>query len=93
MAGETRVDTGRFDDWTGAWDPATPRDPDELATDMGRHLDALRASGSPGAVHLPGDVAAAETERRLAEGIPLGQVLLGQLRDLSARLGLEDRLD
>jgi LDH2 family malate/lactate/ureidoglycolate dehydrogenase len=69
------------------------RDPDELATDMGRHLDALRASGPPGAVHLPGDVAAAEIERRLAEGIPLGQVLLGQLRDLSARLGLEDRLD
>jgi LDH2 family malate/lactate/ureidoglycolate dehydrogenase len=69
------------------------RDPDEFRSDMERHLAALRASGPEGAVHLPGDTAAAEIARRLEEGIPIGDVLLRQLRDLGARLELEDRLD
>lgn len=69
------------------------RDPDDFRSDMQRHLAALRASGPEGAVHLPGDGAAAEMAERLADGIPLGDVLLGQLRDLAARLALEDRLD
>ena len=52
-------------------------------------------SGQPGirAGHLPGDMAARLEEEQSAEGIPVGEVLLGQLRDLAARLGLDDRLD
>jgi LDH2 family malate/lactate/ureidoglycolate dehydrogenase len=69
------------------------RDPDEFRSDIDRHLGALRASGPEGAVQLPGDGAAAEIETRLKDGIPLGEVLLGQLRDLGDRLGLEDDLD
>jgi hypothetical protein len=42
---------------------------------------------------LPGDGAAAAIAVRLEEGIPLGDVLLGQLRDLGERLGLKDGLD
>jgi LDH2 family malate/lactate/ureidoglycolate dehydrogenase len=69
------------------------RDPDEFTSDMGRHLAALRASGPEGVVQLPGDGAAAAIAVRLEEGIPLGDVLLGQLRDLGERLGLKDGLD
>jgi LDH2 family malate/lactate/ureidoglycolate dehydrogenase len=69
------------------------RDPVEFSADLQRHLTALRASGPEGAVHLPGDRAAAEMTRRLEEGIPLGDVLLGQLRELGWRLGVPDRLE
>jgi LDH2 family malate/lactate/ureidoglycolate dehydrogenase len=69
------------------------RDPDEFQSDIERHLTALRASGPEGSVHLPGDTAAAEMADRLDNGIPLGDVLLGQLRELGARLGMADRLD
>jgi LDH2 family malate/lactate/ureidoglycolate dehydrogenase len=69
------------------------RDLDEFRSDMERHLAALRASGPEGSVHLPGDSAAAEMADRLERGIPLGDVLLGQLRELGARLGLPDGLD
>jgi LDH2 family malate/lactate/ureidoglycolate dehydrogenase len=60
---------------------------------MKRHLAALRASGPEGVVQLPGDTAAAEIAHRLEKGIPIGEVLLRQLRDLGARLELEDRFD
>ncbi len=69
------------------------RDLGEFKSEMGRHLATLRASGGDGQVHLPGDRAAAETSARLRDGIPLGDVLLGQLRELGARLGVEDGLD
>ena len=69
------------------------RDPADFISDMERHLQALRASGPEGSVHIPGDVAAAEVQARLNGGIPLGEVLVGQLRELGTRLGLEDRLD
>jgi LDH2 family malate/lactate/ureidoglycolate dehydrogenase len=69
------------------------RDPADFISDMERHLQALRASGPEGSVHIPGDVAAAEVQARLKGGIPLGEVLVGQLRELGTRLGLEDRLD
>jgi len=68
-------------------------DLDEFRAGMDRHLSVLRAAGPPGSVRLPGDVAAELETERSAEGIPVGEVLLGQLRDLGARLGLEDRLD
>ncbi len=67
-------------------------DLDEFRAGMDHHLSILRAAGPPGSVRLPGDVAAELETERSAEGIPVGEVLLGQLRDLGARLGLEDRL-
>jgi len=68
-------------------------DLDEFRAGMDHHLNVLRSAGPPGSVRLPGDVAA-ELETELTEaGVPVGDVLLGQLRDLGARLGLEDRLD
>jgi LDH2 family malate/lactate/ureidoglycolate dehydrogenase len=69
------------------------RDADEFRSDLERHLAGLRASGPEGSVHLPGDAAAAETADRLERGIPLGEVLLGQLRELGSRLGVADSLD
>ncbi len=69
------------------------RELDEFKTAMDDHLRALRASGPPGSVHLPGEGAALmETEQRKS-GIPVPDVLLGQLRGLGARFGLEDRLE
>ena len=56
------------------------------------HLDSLRAPGIR-ARSSPGDMAARLEEEQSAEGIPVGEVLLGQLRDLGARLELDDRLD
>ena len=68
-------------------------DLDQFRAGMDHHLDVLRAAGPPGSVRLPGDVAAELEAERSAEGIPVGEVLLGQLRDLGGRFGLEDRLD
>ena len=68
-------------------------DLDEFRVGIDHHLGALRAAGPPGSVQLPGDVAAALEEEQSEEGIPVGEVLLGQLRDLGARLGVDDRLD
>jgi len=65
------------------------RDLDEFRTAIDHHLRALRASGEPGRVHLPG---AAEVEleaEHREKGIPVGEVLLGQLRELGERLGVE----
>jgi L-2-hydroxycarboxylate dehydrogenase (NAD+) len=67
-------------------------DLEEFRAGMDHHLSVLRAAGPPGSIRLPGDVAAELETERSAEGIPVGEVLLGQLRDLGARLGLEDRL-
>jgi LDH2 family malate/lactate/ureidoglycolate dehydrogenase len=64
------------------------RDLDEFRASMDHHLRALRASGEPGRVRLPG-AAAAELEAEHRElGIPVGEVLLGQLRELGERLGV-----
>ena len=68
-------------------------DLDEFRVGIDHHLGALRAAGPPGSVQLPGDIAAALEEEQSEEGIPVGEVLLGQLRDLGARLGVNDRLD
>jgi len=68
-------------------------DLDQFRAGMDHHLDVLRAAGPPGSVRLPGDVAAELEAERSAKGIPVGEVLLGQLRDLGGRLGLEDRLE
>jgi L-2-hydroxycarboxylate dehydrogenase (NAD+) len=68
------------------------RDLDEFKTGIDGHLAELRAAGEPGAVHIPGDGAKRLEDEQRAEGIPLPDVLLGQLRDLSSRFGLEDDL-
>lgn len=65
------------------------RDLEELETAMDHHLRTLRASGAPGRVQLPGERAAALVEEQRREGIPVGEVLLGQLRELGERLGVE----
>jgi LDH2 family malate/lactate/ureidoglycolate dehydrogenase len=68
-------------------------DLDVFGAGIDRHLDVLRASGPPGSVQLPGDVAAELEAEQSEEGIPVGDVLLRQLRDLAGRLGLDDRLE
>jgi LDH2 family malate/lactate/ureidoglycolate dehydrogenase len=60
---------------------------------MDHHLRALRASGGPGAVHIPGAVAAELEEDQRRNGISVGDVLLDQLRALGERLGVKDNLD
>lgn len=68
------------------------RDLDEFREDMDRHLRSLRASGEPGSVRLPGEAAAELAASQRREGIPIGDVLLGQLRDLAVRFELDDTL-
>lgn len=68
------------------------RDLDEFKAAIDRQIDDLRASGHPGAVHIPGDGAARREEEQRANGIPIPDVLLGQLRGLAQRLELADDL-
>ncbi|HUG32210.1 MAG TPA: Ldh family oxidoreductase [Acidimicrobiia bacterium] len=68
------------------------RDPDDFSAGIDRHLAEMRASGDPGAVHIPGDGAKQLVDEQRAEGIPLPDVLLGQLRELASRFGLDDAL-
>ncbi len=68
------------------------RELDEFKAAIDRHIDDLRAAGSPGAVHIPGDGAARREQQQRAEGIPIPEVLLGQLRGLAERLELADSL-
>lgn len=69
------------------------RDLDEFKAAMDHHLSALRASGPPDSVHLPGEAAARLEKELRAGGIPVPDVLLAQLRDLALRFDLADRLD
>jgi len=69
------------------------RDLDEFKVSMDDHLEALRASGPAGSVHLPGETAARLQEEQRIEGLPVPDVLLAQLRELALRLNLHDRLD
>jgi LDH2 family malate/lactate/ureidoglycolate dehydrogenase len=73
--------------------PDLLRDLDEFKSEVRHHLEVMRASGPPGSVQLPGERAAEVEVERRAAGIPVGDVLLGQLRELAERLGLEDRLE
>jgi LDH2 family malate/lactate/ureidoglycolate dehydrogenase len=68
------------------------RDVDELATDIDRHIAALRASGEPGSVHIPGDGAARLEEEQRRDGIRVPKTLLSQLRGLASRFGIADDL-
>lgn len=68
------------------------RDLDEFEADIDGHLKELRESGDPGAVRIPGQGAAGLEMEQRAIGVDLPDVLLGQLRDLAVRFGLDDRL-
>lgn len=68
------------------------RELDEFKAAIDRHIHDLRDSGAPGEVHIPGDGAARREEEQRAEGIPLPEVLHGQLRGLADRLDLSDDL-
>ena len=68
------------------------RDLDELTIDVERHLAEMRAAGDEGAVHIPGDGAAALEERNRREGLMLPETLLVELRALSSRFALDDDL-
>ena len=69
------------------------RDLDEFKTAMDHHLRDLRASGAPGSVHLPGEGAARMEAEQRENGVPVSDVLLGELRGLGTRFGLEDLLE
>jgi len=69
------------------------RELDDFKTAMDHHLRALRASGAPGNVHLPGEGSARLEAEQGQTGITVPDMLLGQLRDLSVRFGLVDRLE
>jgi LDH2 family malate/lactate/ureidoglycolate dehydrogenase len=69
------------------------RNPADFISDMERHLEVLRASGPEGSVQLPGEAAARQTEIGLRDGIEIGDVLLGQLRELARRHDVGDRLE
>ena len=72
--------------------PGLFRDLDEFKADIDRHISEMRASGDPGAVHIPGDGAASLERDQRVEGIPLPDVLLGELRSLADRFDIEDHL-
>lgn len=69
------------------------RDPEDFKRDVDRHLQALRQSGPPGAVRIPGEHASRLENELTKSGIPVSPVLLNELRALADRLGLDDRLD
>lgn len=69
------------------------RDLEDFRTAMDHHLRALRESGPPGAVHIPGDGAVRLEAEQRSEGVEISPTLLGQLRDLAARFELGDGLD
>lgn len=68
------------------------RDTDDFKRDIDAHLQALRAAGDPGAVHIPGEGAAHLEADQRQNGIPLPDPLLAELRELGERLGVGDDL-
>jgi L-2-hydroxycarboxylate dehydrogenase (NAD+) len=68
------------------------RDLDDFKAEIDRQLGEMRAAGQPGEVHIPGDGAASLEAEQRRDGIPIPEVLLGELRHLATRLELDDRL-
>lgn len=70
------------------------QDPDDYRTAVDAHVRELRTSQTqPGAeIRMPGAHAAALEEELRADGVPVPDALLGQLRALAAELSLNDRL-
>lgn len=72
--------------------PDLLRDLDEFKSDIDRQLAEMRAGGEPGEVHIPGDGAARLQDEQRREGIPIPEVLLGELQALAKRFELADDL-
>jgi LDH2 family malate/lactate/ureidoglycolate dehydrogenase len=68
------------------------RELEDFTTAMDSHLEALRRSGPPAGVHIPGDRALGSEADQSVNGIDVPATLLRQLRDLAHRFQLEDRL-
>jgi LDH2 family malate/lactate/ureidoglycolate dehydrogenase len=69
------------------------RDLDDFKTAMDHQLLAMRESGPPGTVHIPGDGAVRLEAEQRSQGVSVSPTLLSQLRGLADRFELEDRLD
>lgn len=60
---------------------------------MDQHLRALRESGPPGDVRIPGETAGRVEEEQGYDGVLVPDALLKTLRDLAHQYDLEDHLD
>lgn len=69
------------------------RDREDFESAMDAHLRALRETGPPGAVLIPGERAARLEAEQRGHGVDISPTLLGQLRELAHRFELDDRLD
>ncbi len=77
--------------WFGAWRIDAFRDVGEFKADMRRmaeHLRTLRPIDGVARVQVPGDPEARAREDRLANGIPLDEETITQLKALAEELGL-----
>lgn len=68
------------------------RDLGEFKAEIDRQLADLRGGGEPGEVHIPGDGAARVEDEQRREGIPIPEVLLGDLQALGKRYEVADDL-
>jgi len=68
------------------------REIDEFKADIDRQLREMRASGEPGAVHIPGEAASRLEREQREHGIPVPESLLARLREVGSRLEVEDDL-
>jgi LDH2 family malate/lactate/ureidoglycolate dehydrogenase len=87
------VDIGHF---FLALDPAAFREDGGFEDDLDHALDLLRATPPADPerpVLVPGDPETAAREERLRDGVPLTEVLTGQLREICARAGTPFLLD
>lgn len=55
-------------------------------------LSEMRGSGSPGAVHIPGDAAKRKHEEQLRTGIEVSDHVADELASLARRLGVDDSI-
>ena len=75
-----------------AFDPGMFGDPAAIRAQMSRYLDMLRSSEKlPGEsrIYTPGEKAFESMQRRRAEGIPVEEKTLAELRRIAKELGLE----
>ena len=72
------------------------RDLDEFKAEMDFRSREIRNSTpmeGKGPIYLPGELEYLSEKEVLEKGVPMTEVLLGQLRELADSLGLEDRLE